>query len=133
MRKLFSMAAGATLVLALGVGSVAAGGPPHLGFYVDGTTYRTIGTPTDFQNTGAPASSYDTIYDLGGGSLLNVASSKPGDRDFNGGRWMVLPVMWNVAPVQYTSEEQILAAAEAGDITIGDPVKYFECPVIQMH
>jgi len=65
-------------------------------------------------------------------NLLNVASSAPGDRDYNGGRWMVLRITWNVAPVPYTSEEQILAAADAGDIAIGDPVKYFECPVIKL-
>lgn len=133
MRRLFTILTGATLALALGVGSVAAGnGPPHIGFIVDGTTYRTIGTKTDFSGTGAPAHSFDTIYDLGGGGLLNVASSAPGDRDYNGGRWMVLPVTWNVAPVQLMSEEEILAAEEDGDITIGDPVKYFECPVIKL-
>lgn len=133
MRRLFSIAAGSMLAVALGAGSVAAGnGPPHVGLMIDGTTYRTVGTPTDFSGTGAPAHSYDTIYDLGGGGLLNVASSKPGDRDFNGGRWMVLPVTWNVAPFQFASEEQILAAAAAGDISIGDPVKYFECPVIKV-
>jgi hypothetical protein len=132
MRRLISIATGATLALALGVGSAAAGnGPPHVGFIVDGDAYRTVGTKTDFSGTGAPAHSFDTIYALGG-SLLNVASSAPGDRDFNGGRWMVLPVTWNVAPVQFMSEEEILAAAEDGDITIGDPVKYFECPVIKL-
>lgn len=134
MRRLFSIMAGSTLVLALGVGSVAAGnGPPHVGLMIDGTTYRTVGTPTDFSGTGAPAHSYDTIYDLGGGGLLNVAESAPGDRDFNGGRWMVLPIIWiNIDPMQFASDQQILAAAEVGDIAIGDPVKYFECPVIKV-
>jgi hypothetical protein len=134
MRRLISILTGATLALTLGVGSVAAGnGPPQVGFLVDGTPYRTVGTKTDFSGTGAPAHSFDTIYDLGGGGLLNVASSAPGDRDYNGGRWMVLPVSWdNIAPTQFMSEEEILAAALAGDITIGDPVKYFECPVIKL-
>jgi hypothetical protein len=112
---------------------VAAGnGPPQVGFLVDGTPYRTVGTKTDFSTTGAPAHSFDTIYDLGGGGLLNVASSAPGDRDYNGGRWMVLPVTWNVSPHQLMSEEEVLAAEDAGDISIGDPVKYFECPVIKL-
>jgi hypothetical protein len=132
MRKLFSIIAGGTLALAFGVGSVLAGGPPDVGFFVDETPYRTVGTPTDFSGTGAPAHSYDTIYDLGGGGLLNVADSAPGDRDFNGGRWMVLPIIWNIDPVQYISDEQILDAVDAGDIEIGAPVKYFECPVIKV-
>jgi hypothetical protein len=52
---------------------------------VDGDLYRTVGTPTDFSRTGAPASSYDTVYQFFG-TITNVASSAPGDRDFNGGR-----------------------------------------------
>ena len=46
---------------------------------------------------GAPAHSYDRIYVLGDG-LINVAEAKPGDRDYNGGRWMVLPVTWAAGP-----------------------------------
>ena len=46
------------LLTVLGVtvfaGSALAGnGPPHVGFYVDGTAYRTVGTPTDLSGTGA--------------------------------------------------------------------------------
>jgi hypothetical protein len=132
MRKPLVIAGGAILALVMGVGTVAAAGlgPPATGFYVDGSLYRTIGTQTDLSDTGAPANSFDTIYDLGGGGLKNVAEAAPGDTDYNGGRWMVLPVQWNVTPVQYTSAEQVLAAEAAGDIDIGDPVKYFVCPAI---
>jgi hypothetical protein len=129
MRRLITTLAGIGLLLSLAAGSVAAGGPPQVGFYVDGTLYRTVGTPTDFTNTGAPASTYDKIYALGAG-LRNVAEAKPGDRDFNGGRWAVYPVTWNVAPVQYTSDAQLLAAAAAGDVTIAStPVRLFFCNV----
>ena len=92
MRKLLALA---TLlgVTALVAGSAFAGnGPPHPGFYVDGTVYRTVGTPTDFSGTGAPASSFDTIYQFAGRGRpeqFNVATAAPGDRDFNGGRWRV--------------------------------------------
>ena len=118
-------------LLSVAAAPVAAGGPPSLSFYVDGERYRTIGTPTDFADTGAPDFSYDRIYALGDG-LINVAEAKPGDRDFNGGRWLVYPVIWadGVTPVQYTNDADILAAAMAGDLTIGDPVKSFVCPVI---
>ncbi len=132
IRRLAALSAATALILTLGASSVAAGGPPALSFYVDGVRYRTVGTPSDFSDTGAPASSFDRIYALGSG-LANVAEAKPGDQDFNGGRWMVLPVTWaaGVAPVQLTSAEEVAAAAAAGLLTIASsPVKLFECPVI---
>jgi hypothetical protein len=64
-----------------------------------------------------------------------VAESKPGDTDFNGGRWLVLPITWadDAEPVQYTNDVDILAAAADGDLTIGStPVKSFVCPVIRV-
>lgn len=130
IRRLVSGLAAAAMLLSVAATSVAAGGPPSLAFYVDGARYRTVGTPTDFSRTGAPASSFDRIYVLGG-DLVNVAEAKPGDRDFNGGRWMVLPLTWHVTPVQLTSAEQVEAMAANGSLSIADaPVKLFECPVI---
>jgi hypothetical protein len=136
VRKLMSITAGSIAALALGTSSAfAAGlGPPGGALYEDGTLYRTIGTPTDFSRTGAPASSYETIYDLGGNGLINVIEAAPGEPGFRGGRWMVVPVIWtNITPTQFTSDEQILAAEQAGQIEIGEPVKFFECPVIRIH
>lgn len=122
------------LAASVGAGAVLAGGPPGLAFYVDDARYRTVGTPTDFFGTGAPDSSFDRIYALGSG-LINVAESKPGDRDYNGGRWQVLPITWayGVTPVQYTNDWQILQAETDGLLTIGAPVKEFLCPVIPAH
>jgi hypothetical protein len=131
MRRFVSLLAALGLLATLAASPAAAGGPPSLSFYVDGVQFRTIGTPTDLSDTGAPADSYDRIYALGG-DLANVAEAKPGDQDYNGGRWMVLPVTWNTTPVQLTSAEQVLAYAEAGMLTIGTtPVKLFVCPVIR--
>ncbi len=134
LRRLTGAAAATALLISLTATAVAAGGPPAVGFYVDDALYRTVGTPTDFSGTGAPAASFDRIYALGDG-LRNVAEAKPGDRDFNGGRWMVLPVTWaaGVTPVQLTSAEQVSAYAAAGMLTIASsPVKLFECPVIRI-
>ena len=132
IRRLVASVVTAALALSVGASAVAAGGPPSLAFYVDGVRYRTVGTPTDFSGTGAPAASFDRIYVLGSG-LVNVGEAKPGDRDFNGGRWMVLPVIWppGVSPVQLTSAEAVEAYADSGMLTIASvPVKLFECPVI---
>lgn len=131
LRRIASAVSAVALVASVGVSTVAAGGPPALSFYVDDVRYRTVGTPTDFFGTGAPASTYDKIYALGPG-LINVADAKPGDTDFNGGRWAVYPVTWapGVTPMQATNDGQILAWQDAGLLTIASaPVKEFFCSV----
>ena len=130
-RRVAAGASAVALLASIGASGVLAGGPPKLAFYVDDVRYETVGTPTDFFGTGAPDSSYDRIYALGSG-LINVAEAKPGDRDFNGGRWQVYVVTWaqGVTPVQYTNDQQILQAAQDGLLTIGaTPVKEFFCSV----
>ena len=126
--RLAVLAAG---ILTLSIAGLAhAGGPPHIGFYVDGSQYRTVGTPTDFTHSGAPAHTYDAIYALGG-NLLNVADAKPGDRDYNGGRWQVFGVTWHVPAYQLTSAEGVWEAQDDGDLTVSDePMASFECPVV---
>ena len=129
-RRVTAGASAIALLASVGASGVLAGGPPSLGFYVDDVRYRTVGTPTDFFGTGAPASTYDSIYNLG--TDINVAEAKPGDRDFNGGRWLVYTVTWadGVTPVQYTNDQQILDAQDAGLLTINpEPVKAFFCNV----
>jgi hypothetical protein len=131
-RRLATAATSAALLVTVAASAVAAGGPPSLSFYVDDVRYRTVGTPTDFSNTGAPSFTYDRIYALGNG-LINVAEAKPGDQDYNGGRWMVLPITWSagVTPVQLTSSEEVEAWADAGYLSIATtPAKQFLCPVI---
>ena len=130
-RRLAKAATGAALLISVATSTVAAGGPPNLAFYIDDVRYRTVGTPTDFTNTGAPSFTYDKIYALGSG-LANVAEAKPGDRDFNGGRWAVYPVTWaaGVTPVQLTSDAAVLTWEAAGLLTISDtPVRLFFCSV----
>ena len=131
-RRLATAATSAALLVTVAASAVAAGGPPSLSFYVDDARYRTVGTPTDFSGTGAPSFTYDKIYALGDG-LINVAEAKPGDRDFNGGRWMVLPITWSadVTPVQLTNADDVEAWADLGLLAIATtPAKQFLCPVI---
>jgi hypothetical protein len=111
------------------------GGPA---FYVDGELYRTVGTPTDFSNTGAPAHSFDTIYDIAG--QTNVATAAPGDPGFNGGRWMVhaIDVSGDIDPVDANdsgdldSAAEVHAAIDAGIAEDLGVVRSFECPVIKV-
>jgi hypothetical protein len=131
LRRLALAATTAAMLASVAISTATAGGPPSLAFYVDDVRYRTVGTPTDFTGTGAPSFTYDRIYALGSG-LINVAEAKPGDRDFNGGRWAVYPITWaaGVTPVQLTNDHDILAWQAAGLLTVASsPVKLFFCSV----
>ncbi len=140
------LVAGSGLVGLAAVASAApgggAGGVTGPAFYVDGELYRTVGTPTDFSATGAPGHTYDTIYDLGDG-VTNVAEAKPGDRDFNGGRWKVHAVSfvnYNSAVAagdmngngKLDSAEEVEAALASDFAVDKGVVKSFLCPVIHI-
>lgn len=134
LKRLAISAVSAVMLLSLAAGAVSAGnGPPSLSFYADGVRWRTVVTPTDLSNTGAPDSSYEPIYALGDG-LINVAEAAPGQPGFRGGRWRVLPVTWNTTPVQLTTSAQVHEYAQEGLLSISDTaVKKFVCPVIRAH
>jgi hypothetical protein len=138
MPKLTILVATAAALLA----STAGAGVVGPAFYVDGTTYRTVNTPTDLSGTGAPAHSWDTIYDFGG-NQLNVATAAPGDKGYNGGRWQVHALAF---PSGYAaalaaadgngsgaidSDEELAAAIAAGTAVDTGVVKQFVCPVIK--
>ena len=123
---------------ALAAGSGGVSGPS---IYVDGVLYRTVGTPTDFSRTGAPASSFETLYDLGGLQANNVAVAAPGELGFRGGRWAVHAVefvSYGDALAAYDangsgdfdSAAEVEAAISGGAAIDEGVVKRFECPVI---
>jgi hypothetical protein len=131
---------------ASGAALAGSGGVTGPAFYVDGTLYRTVNTPTDLSNTGAPAHSFDTIYLLAG-QPFNVATAAPGDRDYNGGRWMVHDIHFNTSWAatvaahdangggDLDSEAEVLAALAdpgPGGATDAGVVKQFVCPVIKL-
>lgn len=142
MRKAIVMAAtGVALIAAPSQALAGVGGPA---FYVNGTVYRTVGTPTDLSGTGAPAHSYDTIYEFFG-AQLNVATAAPGDAGYNGGRWMVHGLDWNSSYADAVAQHggsngvidtngeiaAVLADADAGGATTS-VIKWFVCPVIKL-
>jgi hypothetical protein len=138
LRRTISLAVAATaMVLTAGIASAGVSGPA---FYVDGSLYRTVGTPTNLAGTGAPAHSWDVIYDFG---MLqpNVAEAAPGDADYNGGRWQVHGLSFAdyagaVAAFDtngsgnFDSAQEVEAAIDAGAATDLGVVKQFECPAI---
>ena len=95
MRRISILLTAAAAVLVVAASALAgSGGVTGPSIYVNGTLYRTVGTPTDFSGTGAPLSSFETIYDLGG-FQPNVAVAAPGDPGFRGGRWQVHAIAYN--------------------------------------
>ena len=134
------VASAAAVALTAGTAFAGVSGPA---FYVDGVTYRTVGTPTDLTGTGAPPHTFDMLYDFSG-AQLNVAEAAPGDRDYNGGRWMVhaleFPNGYDAAVtagdldgdgVLDSIEEVDVALAAGAAIDLG-VVKMFVCPVIKL-
>jgi hypothetical protein len=130
---------GAILALTAAAGMAGVTGPA---FYVDGELYRTVGTPTDFEGTGAPEQSFDTIYEFHG-VQRNVADAAPGDRDYNGGRWIVHGLSftdYEAAVVAFDLNgsgnfdwaEEVEAAIAAGAATDEGVLKMFECPAIKV-
>jgi hypothetical protein len=145
MRRFFALsicvlAAAATAATAGANGS--GGVSPDAAFYVNGQAYRTVSTPTDLSNTGAPDPSFDTIYDFGG-LQLNVATAAPGDPGYNGGRWRVHALSFSnyATAVQqfdmngsgnFDTTSEVAAALAAGAATDMGIVKSFVCPVIKL-
>ena len=147
MRRALIAALVTSLVLivpATVAGAQGAGGVTGAAFYVDGTLYRTVNTPTDLSGTGAPVHSFDTIYQFFGAQPFNVATAAPGDPGYNGGRWMVhglsFPNGYAVALAAFDangsggfdSDEEVEAAIAAGAATDTGVVKQFVCPVIKL-
>jgi hypothetical protein len=139
-----ALVAGLVLIVSATVaGAQGAGGVTGPSFYVDGALYRTVGTPTDLSGTGAPAQSFDTIYEFFGVQPFNVATAAPGDPGYNGGRWMVHGLEFaNYAAAlaafdangsgDFDSDEEVEAAIGAGAATDTGVVNQFVCPVIKL-
>jgi hypothetical protein len=144
-RFVLTLVAAALAASVLVVGSARAGGSGGVtgpSFYVDGQLYRTVGTPTDLSKTGAPDSSFDTIYELFG-LQPNVASAAPGDPGFRGGRWRVHGLSFANYPAavaaydtngsgNFDSDEEVAAAIAGGAAVDLGVIKSFECPVIHV-
>lgn len=145
MHRLRSLTLIAVALAAIGLLplAAAAGGVTGPAFYVDGTLYRTVATPTDLSGTGAPADSFDTIYNFFGAQAHNVATAAPGDPGFNGGRWMVHRIAFADYAASlaandangsgdFDSAAEVEAALADGSATDLGVVRVFVCTVVKV-
>ena len=115
------------LVLAVAVVPAVAA-PPGFVFpdgccYYEGEMVRTVVPPAS-----NPKGGRDNFY--GVPDQKGVVAVAPGDLDYHGGHWKFHSVSWNVTPYLLTSENDVLAAETAGDVTITPvPAKDFKCPI----
>ena len=98
----------------------------------DGAVVGTVVTPSPI----AVGTGTDPFYNVTNGAAgqLGIAGVAPGDGPYHGGSWQVYLVTFKpgVTPYLLTSDEAVMAAEAAGDVTVtraGDAD--FRCPVTQ--
>lgn len=96
--------------------------------YYEGRVVRTVVPPAS-----TPREGRDAFYAFPSGAAENqkgIVAVVPGDAGYHGGHWAFHAVTWNVSPYLLTSDDAVLAAAAAGDITITRlPGNDFRCPI----
>lgn len=123
MRRLITGLVLTSLLVIASVAPTFAAKPPTGTLYLDGAEVRTIVPPASMPQAGR-----DNLYLVP--DQFPVAATGPGDRDYHGGKWAVHEVSFNVSPYPLTSEEAVLAAAQAGDVTVVRlPGADFKCPI----
>jgi hypothetical protein len=96
--------------------------------FYEGQMVRTVVPPAS-----TPQEGRDNFYAFPNGAAAGqkgVVAVVPGDRDYHGGHWAFHAVTFNVTPYLLTSEEAVLAAAAAGDVSIARvAANDFRCPI----
>ena len=125
----FALAVGLLVAaFALAAAVTRAQGPnPRPQTWADCELFDGFVTNTSFQPT---AGNFDELY-MGGNGFKDgvplISESKPGDADYNGGRWHVNRHKASVSPTKYSN------ACRVEDLTLSDfePTEsYFECPLL---
>jgi hypothetical protein len=123
-----------SLIMTFGmfVVAVAGNGPPvPNAIWADGVLYATVATPTHLPDHG-PKDGIFAFTNLPG--QRSVAESKPGDQDYNGGRWQVYLVNAinpSNLPGELTSWEEVQSYINSGDLEISGMGPSFVCPLIR--
>jgi len=90
--------------------------------WADCEQFATKGTTSSFKPTAGP---FDELYKIG--DRAAISDSKPGDKDFNGGRWHVNVLKEGIDPATYP------LSCSVDDLNLDDFMStdvYFECPLI---
>ena len=101
--------------------------------YADGNLYRSKAAANLPAPNGQNLQSFDKLFDIAG--QPNVSDAAPGDSNYNGGRWEVISTSWTDPMAEHsllTSAEDVYAAVAAGELEIGGPVAYVECPLLRL-
>ncbi|MDF1544819.1 MAG: hypothetical protein P1R58_06910 [bacterium] len=128
------------ILLAVSSTTVAVG-PPGGAIWADGHAYITVATPSNLPNKGPKDALY--VFDnLDGQSP--VSESKPGDRNYNGGRWQVHVLAFTssglaahdangdgVADFELTSWEMVQEHIGLGHLEMLGMGPSFVCPLIR--
>ena len=107
--------------------SFAMGPNPRPQTWVDEELFDGVVTPATFNPASDP---FDELYAGSAGFLDRVpliSESKPGDQDYNGGRWHLNVLKPDVNPFKYTTANRV------EDLDLGDFMStnnYFECPLL---
>jgi hypothetical protein len=139
---LTAVTAAASFLMFVGAAiSAGSGGVTGPSFYVDGTLYRTVGTPTDLSTTGAPDSSFDfrscrtarllrRSSQTSGRGRANARRCSPGRPGPRSRRCTAERRRTGRSCGDFDSAAEVAAAITAGVATDIGVVKSFVCPVI---
>ncbi len=117
----------AAVMLLAGIQILEAQGRPRPQTWVDCELFNGVVTPATFDPESDP---FDELYTGGSGFLDGVpliSESKPGDRDYNGGRWHRNDLKEGVDPDKYAD------ACSVEELDLDDfesTEDYFECPLL---
>ena len=93
--------------------------------WADGELFGTVGTPTSLNPDHGP---FDALFQGGFKDGIGaISESKPGDQDYNGGRWHVYRLKQGV------DQDKYLTACSVEDLDPKDfkaTDTYFECPLL---
>jgi hypothetical protein len=115
----------AVAVLALVGPAAAKTGKGQL--FLDGHVVGTVVNPASLPHGGT-----DPFFMVTNGvaGQLGIAGVGPGQPGYTGGDWAVHRVTFTVTPYLLTSDEDVLAAQAAGDVTVTRvPEADFRCPI----
>jgi|GEM_PF-4660466 len=113
----------ATAVASSNEGSLAKVGRTQV--WADGELFNSVVTPATFKPESTP---FDTLYTADfAGDVAHISDAKPGDQDYNGGRWHHLVLKDGVDADKY-SDVSSDTELEISDFNATD--MYFECPLL---